>query len=100
MRSNLQTWARFHKSLCLINIVNFPNTKVAIELRLISIVRLIVTRCETGQRFHGDWEHLQMNSILPLTDYYMNSESFTSTLCKIHLIRNNIQGGPERMQQL
>ena len=42
----MTTRAPFHKELRLI--ANFLNTRFAIELRLISIVRLIVTLCETG----------------------------------------------------
>ena len=45
---NLQasSWAPFHKGLQLI--ASFLDTRFAIELRLISIVRLTVTLCETG----------------------------------------------------
>ena len=44
-------WAPFHKGLRLI--ASFLNARFAIELRLISIVRLIVTLCETGHRSAG-----------------------------------------------
>ena len=42
--------APFHKGLRLI--ACFLHTRFAIELRLISIVRLIVTLCESGPRSH------------------------------------------------
>ena len=49
MRVIEQTMTPFHKGLRLI--ASFINTGFAIELRLISIVRLIVALCEMGP----DW---------------------------------------------
>ena len=46
LKLTVLNWAPFHKELRLI--ASFLNTRFAIELQFISIVRLIATLCETG----------------------------------------------------
>ena len=56
MLGNIFTWAPFHKELRLI--ASFLNTRFAIELQFISIVRLIVTLCETGPCRLKEWNYI------------------------------------------
>ena len=69
-------WAPFHKEFWLI--ASFLNTRFAIELRLISIVRLIATLCEMGP-----WGSVQKTA--------QNRQEWRNFVAALHSRRHNGQ---------